>query len=44
MPITIQFWVREELGGMSSRTKNWIVIGILVGLLVGAIVFTMLNR
>ncbi len=34
--------LREELGGMSSRTQNWIVIGIFVGLMVVAIAFAML--
>ncbi len=36
--------LRQELGGMSSWTKNWILIGALVGLLVAAVAFIMLNR
>ena len=36
--------LRQEFGGMSSWTKNWILIGALVGLLVAAIAFIVLNR
>ena len=36
--------LRQEFGGMASWTKNWILIGALVGLLGAAIAFIMLNR
>ena len=36
--------LREELGGMSIRTQNWIVVGILVGIGVAGIAVAVLNR